>query len=289
MGLTRRRLLHGAAAAAMLPASGRLHADPEAAGELRVLRFTLTATNPTPATLERQAVWIYMPMRMTSTQALEQLAVSAPHQLLSDPLGHSIVRLDFASVPPLASRIVSFTAQVRLASRPAPQALADPQAWLGRQRYIEVDDSAVQSCAALLRRASTMDTATAIYDWVRANLRYAGYLAEALGARVALETRRGDCTEYACLAVALARANGIPSRTVGGYVAPGPVAPRPQDYHDWAELYVDGAWRTLDAQKQQWSPHPAGYVAFHIDTAAALNPIGLAPRFRVDGELQVRL
>lgn len=44
-----------------------------------------------------------------------------------------------------------------------------------------------------------------------------------------------------------------------------------------------------DAQKEQRSPHPAGYVAFHIDTATGLNPIGLAHRFRVDGELQVRL
>lgn len=289
MGLTRRRLLHGAAATAMLPASARLHADPAATGALRVLRFTLTATNPTPAALEHQAIWIYMPMRMTSTQALEHLAVSAPHRVLSDPLGHCIVKLDFASVPPLASRIVSFTAQVRLAPLPAPQALPDPQAWLGAQRFIEVDDPAVHACAAPLRRAGAMDTATAIYDWVRGNLRYAGYLADALGARAALETRRGDCTEYACLAVALARANGIPARMVGGYVAPGSIVPRPQDYHDWAELYVDGAWRTLDAQKEQWSPHPAGYVAFHIDTAAALNPIGLAPRFRVDGELQVRL
>jgi hypothetical protein len=289
MGLTRRRLQHGAAAAAMLPASALLHADPAAPGALRVLRFTLTATNPTLAALERQAVWIYMPMRMTSTQVLEQLAVSVPHQLMSDPLGHSIVRLDFESVPPLASRIVSFTAQVRLAPQPVPQALMDSQAWLRAQRFIEVDDPAVRACAAPLRRAGALDTATAIYDWVRANLRYAGYLADELGARVALETRRGDCTEYACLAVALARANGIPARTVGGYVAPGSIAPRPQDYHDWAELYVDGAWRTLDAQKEQWSPHPAGYVAFHIGTAAALNPIGLAHRFQVDGALRVRL
>ena len=288
MGLSRRGLLHGAAVAATLPASTLLHADP-AAGVLRLLRFTLTATNPTPVSLEQQALWIYMPMRLTSTQALEQLTVSAPYELLGDALEHSIVKLSFDRVAPLASKVVSFTAQVRLAPQPAPSVLPDPRAWLGAQRFIEVDDPAIQACAAQLRRASAMGTASAIYEWVRGNLQYAGYLADGLGARVALATRRGDCTEYASLAVALARANGIPARMVGGYVAPGPIAPRPQDYHDWAEVYVDGAWRTLDAQKAQWSPHPAGYVAFHINTEAALNPIGLAHRFRVDGELQVRL
>lgn len=288
MGLTRRRLLHGTAATAMLPAATALRADP-AVGELRLLRFTLTASNPTPDTLGRQTLWIYMPMRLTSTQALEQLTVSAPHEVLGDSLGHSIVKLAFDRVAPLASRVVSLSAQVRLAPQPAPAVLPDQQAWLGGQRFIEVDDPAVQICAAQLRRATPRDTASAIYEWVRSNLRYAGYLPDELGARTALATRRGDCTEYACLAVALARANGIPARRVGGYVAPGSVAPRPQDYHDWAELHVDGAWRTLDAQKEQWFPPPQGYVAFRIDTGAALNPIGLAHRFRVDGALQVRL
>jgi len=287
MRLTRRRLLHGAAAAT-LPASAVLHADP-AAGVVRLLRFTLTATNPTPATLGQQALWIYMPMRLTSTQALEQLTVSAPHELLGDSLEHSIVKLTFDSVAPLASKVVSFTAHVRLAPQPAPSVLPDPKAWLGAQRFIEVNDLAVQARAAQLRKASTVDTASAIYEWVRSNLQYAGYLADPLGARVALATRRGDCTEYACLAVALARANGIPARAVGGYVAQGSVAPRPQDYHDWAEVHVDGAWRTLDAQKENWYQPLPGYVAFRIDTEAALNPIGLAHRFRIDGELQVRL
>ena len=288
MDLTRRRLLHGTVVASTLQASALLHADP-AAGVLRLLRFALTVTNPTPATLEQQALWIYMPMRLTSTQALEHLTVSAPHELLGDSMEHSIVKLVFDSVAPLGSKVVSFTAQVRLTLQPTPSVLPDPRAWLGAQSFIEVDDPAVQACAAQLRKASAMDTAGAIYEWVRSNLQYAGYLADPLGARVALATRRGDCTEYACLAVALARANGIPARVVGGYVAPGSIAPRPQDYHDWAEVYVDGAWRTLDAQKENWYRSPPGYVAFHINTEAALNPIGSAHRFRVDGALQVRL
>lgn len=293
MDLTRRRLLHGAAVAAMLPASAVLCAGPSSSLSsstvLRLLRFTLTATNPTPGVLEKQAIWIYMPMHLTSTQALEQLTVSAPHEQLGDALGHRIVKLVFDSVAPLASKVVSFTAQVRLAPQPAPSVLPDPQVWLGAQRFIEVDDPAVQACAAPLRKASAMDTASAIYEWVRSNLQYAGYLVDPLGAREALASRRGDCTEYACLAVALARANGIPARAVGGYVAPGSIAPRPQDYHDWAEVYVDGAWRTLDAQKEHWYQPPHGYVAFRIDSAAALNPIGSAHRFRVDGALRVRL
>jgi transglutaminase-like putative cysteine protease len=287
-GLSRRRVLGGVAAAGMLPAPGLLHAESPADGR-RLLRFTLTATNPTQATLQDPTLWIYMPVRETPTQVLEELRVSAPHQVSSDVLAHSVVRLGFGNVAPLASRIVTFTAQVRLAAQPLPQPLADPQAWLRPQRFVEVDDPAVQAAAARLQRPTAMATAGAIYDWVRGHLRYAGYLAGELGAREALATQRGDCTEYASLATALARASGIPARRVGGYVATGSITPRPQDYHDWAELYVDGAWRTLDAQKEQWQPHPPGYVAFRIDAGEAINPIGLAHRFRTDGELQIRL
>ena len=116
---------------------------------------------------------------------------------------------------------------------------------------------------------------------------YAGYLADDLGALSALEHRRGDCTEYADLVVALARANGIPARMVGGYVTDRDCGPRPQDYHNWAELYHEGAWRVVDAQKGICLEQGSQYVAFRIYRDAPINAVGLAHRYRLQGELQV--
>ena len=105
----------------------------------------------------------------------------------------------------------------------------------------------------------------------------------------ALLDEGGDCTEFACLSVALARADGIPARRVSGYVIDRDSVLRPADFHDWAEVYLGGAWRLLDAQKGRWLEPAEQYVAFRHGRHQAPNPIGSAQRFRVQGELEVRL
>ncbi|MFC5473796.1 transglutaminase-like domain-containing protein [Paraherbaspirillum soli] len=145
--------------------------------------------------------------------------------------------------------------------------------------------------AANLRRGvSLLDADAAVVGAIRrAPPHYAGYIADDLWALWALLQRSGDCTEYAYLAVALARANGIPARMVGGYVTDRNIAPRAEEYHNWAELYVDGAWRLLDAQKENWLAPVQQYIAFRFYRDSVINPVGLAHRFNVSGEMQVRL
>ncbi len=61
-----------------------------------------------------------------------------------------------------------------------------------------------------------------------------------------IDLRKGDCSEYATLMVALSRLNGIPAREVFGY-AYGDENDTPTfGGHAWVELYIDGAWREYD-------------------------------------------
>lgn len=264
-------------------------AGEERAAVRRQLRFTLTASNPTERPLVEQRLWLYMPMVETAGQRLAGLRVSMEHERLDDALGHCIVALAFPRLEPYATRLVSLAAEVDLLPGPPAAPLTDPAAWLGAERHIEVDDPDIRVLAATLRRDSAYDGGRAIYDWVRGNLRYAGYLADELGARQALRQRRGDCTEYAVLAVALARANIIPARVVGGFVTDRNAAPRAEDYHNWAQFHMDGAWRLVDAQKGNWLEPAEHYVAFRLQREALGNAIGSAHRFRVAGDMRVRL
>lgn len=255
----------------------------------RELRFTATLSNPGLAPLHDQLAWIYMPVRETATQRLEQMKVNAPHELLNDALGHCILKLPVAELAPLASKVVSISAELALRNEPMQSQIPDSQVWLRAERFIETDDSSVRSLALQLRRNMPMQTLTAIYEWVRTNLRYEGYVADDLGAREALGRRGGDCTEYACLAVALARVNGIPARMVGGYVSAISAGPRSEAYHNWAEVHVDGAWRVLDAQKESWGRAAEDYIAFRIYRDSVINPVGLAHRFKIEGAMSLRL
>lgn len=252
------------------------------------LRFTVTLTNPKPYELVDQVLWLYMPAAETPTQKLESIKVSVPYERQIDPLGHSVITLVFPRFAPLSAKVVSFIVNVSMSASPEMAPLENPQVWLRSERYIETDDSIMQSLAAKLKRQEPRDTALAIYDWIKQHLHYAGYLADDRGAAYALDQRQGDCTEYAYLAVALARANGIPARMVGGYVTDKNAILRATDYHNWAEVYFDGAWQLLDAQKEQWLSPAEDYVAFRFYRDKEDNPIGLAHRYSQSGELEIR-
>jgi transglutaminase-like putative cysteine protease len=289
--MDRRACLRGALALAAAGSLGPRAAPAQTpAPEIRrQLRFRLTLANPHAKELGPQALWLYLPARETGTQRLLDVSVTAAHELRTDALGHSVLELRFARFAPLAQKTVDVTADVALRDAPRDSPLDDRGAWLASERFIETDEPRIRALARELRRPGEWETAKAVYDWTVGNMTDAGYVADDRGALQALIERKGDCTEYAYLAVALARACAIPARMVGGYVTERNSAPRPEEYHNWAEVHIDGAWRLLDAQKQNWKVRAAHYVAFRFYRAEPVNPLGSAHRFRMDGDLEVRL
>lgn len=254
----------------------------------RQLRFTLTLTNPKPYELVDQVLWFYLPAAETSTQKLESIKVSVPYSQSTDALGHSIIKLSFSTIAPLSSKLVNLVVNMSMKTIPTSMPLDNPKAWLGTERYIETDHPDIQFLAIALKRPDAINTALAIYEWIRQHLHYTGYQVDDHGAAYAIKQLAGDCTEYAYLAVALARANGIPARMVGGYVADKNTILRAVDYHNWAELYIDDTWRLVDAQKEHWLTPTEQYVAFRFYKDQDINPIGLAHRYRLNGEVEVK-
>jgi transglutaminase-like putative cysteine protease len=63
------------------------------------------------------------------------------------------------------------------------------------------------------------------------------------------EERLGVCRDYAHLAITLCRCMNIPARYCTGYLGDiGIPASGPMDFSAWMEVYLGGAWRTLDAR-----------------------------------------
>lgn len=263
-------------------------AAPADQGMRRRLRFMVSLANPSARELADPTLWFYLPAHAPAGQRLLGAEASVPMQVLSDPLGHRIAQIRLPRLTPFARQLVSVAVQVEIVDGPVMQPLEDAAGWLANERFIETADPAIRALAMELRREGPLRTAQAIYEWVRTQLRYEGYVADDRGAAQALAQRRGDCTEYAFLAVALARANGIAARMVGGFVVAGDAAPRAQDYHNWAQLHLDGAWRLLDAQKERWLVSAEPYIAFRYYRDAVLNPVERAHRFQATEGLEVR-
>ena len=247
-------------------------------------RFRLGFVNPSGQTLGPQQLWCYLPASLGAAQTLMGASASHPMVLKSDVLGHNYSEILLPSVAPYARVYIGFEALVRLTGDAATAGA--PETWLRPERFIESDDAEIVALAGILQQPQPRATVERIYDWVSHNLSYAGYLADDLGASHALLHRNGDCTEYAYLVAALARAAGIPARMVGGYVEAQDRVLRSIDYHNWAEVLIDGRWEIVDAQRGRLFPPGPSYLRFRFYRDVATNPIGLAHRYTLRGELR---
>lgn len=114
--------------------------------------------------------------------------------------------------------------------------LISPERFLISEQYIETDDETIKEKAFQLRKKDDIKTVENIYKFVKKTIKSNDYNPNDIGAKQALIDKKGDCTEYTDLFVALCRACSIPARHILGYIS-GPVNV-PQ--HSWAEAYLEG-------------------------------------------------
>ncbi len=117
---------------------------------------------------------------------------------------------------------------------------ADLSKYLIAEKYIESDDAYILSIANGINGSSREEIVDKIFRYVQGTLKYT--VMPNIGAKKALEQKRGKCSEYAASMVALCRAKGIPARVVTGHFL------RERDTsHAWVEVYYDEyGWVTYD-------------------------------------------
>lgn len=253
------------------------------------LRYGFTLENPGGIPLVNQVLWFYAPVRKMSAQRLAKLIVSMPVTETSDAYGNTLIQVVVPVLAPYSTQLVSIEAELEMQDVPAAVAIDRRTEFTSAEAFIESDAPELAMLARQLATGHPQKTARAIYEWVKSEVRYAGFIADDMGALRAFKERSGDCTEYTYLVCALARANGIPARAIGGYVVRQNTLLQATDYHNWAELYIDNTWRIVDAQKQQFMPAKNNYVAFEIVASRNINSLKGAHRYRVEGEMRVSM
>ncbi len=265
---------------------------PKAAGYTiaRNIQYSYTLQNKTNRVIERAEFWAHAPVRQTASQHCQDLTANYPFQIHADHYGNQVLHFTFENLAPYASRIITIKAAL-MVSRSDNEFAAEPEdADLQPEKYIESDHPAIRSAAAKMKESDAISTITAVFRWVANHVRYSGYAGQDRGALYALQHQKGDCTEYMDLFVALCRANGLPSRRIGGYLSPEDSVLKSHDYHNWAEFYEDGVWKIADPQNKVLMQNQGDYIAMRIIRASEDNPLGGFNRFRVQGEgLQARM
>ncbi len=143
----------------------------------------------------------------------------------------------------------------------------DPDRYRGSDRLVPIDHQIRAMAAEATQGVPSGDQAKAIYDYV---VRLLDYNKEGTGwgrgdVTWVCANRRGNCTDFHSLFIALARAAGIPARFVIGLPIPaipavtgeGGVIP---GYHCWAEFFDEAkGWRPVDATEGKRSGRPDDY------------------------------
>lgn len=250
----------------------------------RQIQYRFTVRNDSNRPIREAVFWSYAPLEQTAAQKCPRLEASYLYQEISDDLGNRMLRFSFRDFPPYATKIVSIKAQLHLAGKPNQTVLNDAGSFLGPETYLESENDEIRQLAQKLKDDSHLRTAENIFHWVTKNIRYAGYSNRVRGALYALRHKKGDCTEFAYLFVALCRACGIPARGMAGYVCREDRVLKAANYHNWAEFYENGTWKMADPQKGVFMGDHADYIAMRIVGKAQDNVIPQFDRFRCEGE-----
>jgi transglutaminase-like putative cysteine protease len=146
-----------------------------------------------------------------------------------------------------------------------PLTAEDRQHYLQAGKFFESDHPELVATTSKVTAEKTteLEKAQAIFDFVRTHVKYQRFGADTKGALYALQNKKGDCTEYSALIVAMSRAAGIPARLNGVMALKTDSGKAGTDNHNHAEIYLaEYGWVPAEATFKSLSL--GGMVNFEI-------------------------
>ena len=252
----------------------------EAPSQERQIRFIYqTEIGPIDAAASSLKVWIPLP-REDAFQRVSKVSVDSaiPGKIVDQrSQGNRLVYFEASKpLPPtLAINITTDVTRTQESADLQRAALIRSESYDGRvAEYLQPDQlvpttGRIATISADLddHSATPLEQARIIYEYVTAVMRYdkSGTGWGRGDAIYACDVRRGNCTDFHSLFIALARASGIPARFTIGF----PLGSKESDsipgYHCWAEFYVGGQWIPVDASEAWKHPKRHDYYFGNLD------------------------
>jgi transglutaminase-like putative cysteine protease len=162
----------------------------------------------------------------------------------------------------------------------------ESEQYLAPDKLVPITGRPAQLAAQVVAGETTqMNKVRAIYDYVFANMRYdkTGTGWGHGDVLYACDAKKGNCTDFHSLFIAMARSQGIPARFEIGFPLPsdktsGEIA----GYHCWAEFFnpqngwilvdISEAWKHPEKKDYFFGAHDADRVQFSVGRDLRLNP-----------------
>lgn len=265
--------------------AGEPDASPEARPEARIIELTATmkVTNSTATDRKQVSYGINAPAPglpyQSVSYSLKPTEVLTPHLNGIDRYIRFKMDLPANSETTYEIRyqILLSPTDLLTGANPQPDSEADLSPWLKPTPLVESDDPEITSAASLALAGKTTDLekAQAAYQNPWSFMKYTS-TPKGFGALYALREKKGDCTEFAALACALARAGGVPCRlTVAFNLSDKADGSTGGPNHDSTEMFVkDLGWIPADANLGLGSTTSAPGFAKMANNVIVLNRQG---------------
>ena len=162
----------------------------------------------------------------------------------------------------------------------------DSQLYLGADKLVPITGRPAELAAQVTAgKGSQLAKARAIYDYVFANMSYdkSGTGWGHGDVLYACTAKKGNCTDFHSLFIAMARSQGIPARFEIGFPLPADkTSAEIAGYHCWAEFFdpqngwvpvdISEAWKHPEKKDYFFGAHDANRMQFSIGRDLKLNP-----------------
>jgi len=252
-----------------------------APSKFRDVIFTYsTDIGPIDSKAKHLDVWIPIPHDDPQQAVGGKISIDSPLRSEIVELGQNgnrVIHLSAdAPVPASLAVKVSFEAKrheevadlpraARPETEPADGAFAQ---FLKPDRLVPIGGKIARISATLAANGdSPFARARAIYEYVTSVMKYdkTGTGWGRGDALYACDAKRGNCTDFHSLFIALARSRGIPARFTIGFPLGQAGAGQISGYHCWAEFYSGGVWVPVDASEAWKHPERHDYYFGHLD------------------------
>lgn len=235
-----------------------------------LLNYSLMVKNISEKPVGNFSAFIALPLTISPQQIVSNLHIHPSNLTIStDVEGNHWTHFSVNRMEAKESRLLSYSAEVEMKPLIIPQRISkiaktNPyerkflQNYLKPESHIESDHPKIVEMAAKIPNNNPLTFAKRAAKQVQKTVKYEIQLGE-FGAAFAIEKRKGDCTEFAALFVALCRAAGIPARTNAGFA----LAQR-WERHATAEFLVQGRWIPIDLTMQRNSENILGSLPLNI-------------------------
>ncbi len=232
----------------------------------RLISYGYTLSNRQATPVKDVVFTTYAPLAKTPGQHRLSLSANYEFKEITDKDGNHLIEFHFDYIPPYSSRIIELKSMLAFAQEPNYSEQPQSPEHLQSQYLIESDNMLIVEKAIAIKASHSATSVENIYRWVNQNMTSVNHLSDNLGATYAIRNQKGDCTEFATLSAALARANNLPSRVLEGYMLSQSGRLNPIAFHNWAEIYADKHWYLVDAQESVFNKNFHHYVAMRIWT-----------------------